>query len=128
MGGPNFCTVTCNPDLPEGGTIGCPRLWNCTPFMPPCYQDADCNGLECVGEDTSQDPPVPGRCLCGMGGQISAACPQSYAQLPVAVDRPRCIELGADGEMFCVSNYHCEPPALSQDTMGNANYPDACLQ
>ncbi|MEE2904151.1 MAG: hypothetical protein VYC39_17625 [Myxococcota bacterium] len=128
MGGPNFCTVTCNPNNKEGGTAGCPRLWNCVPNTPPCFQDADCNGLECIGEDTSQDPPIPGQCLCGMGGQVTAACPQSYSQLPDAVERPRCVELGANGEMFCLSNYHCAPPQLSQDAQGNANYPAACLQ
>lgn len=125
--GLGMCSVTCNPALPEGGNIGCPRLWNCQPFTPPCFQDADCSGLTCVGADAAAMPPRPGQCQCGANGQVSAQCPSVYPNLDT-VQNPRCLELGQNGEMFCIASYHCVPPPLTMDGQGNANYPAACLQ
>ena len=125
--GLGMCSVTCNPSLPEGGNIGCPRLWNCTPYTPPCFSDADCSGLACIGANTGVMPPVPGQCQCGDGGVATSQCPSVYPNLDT-VQNPRCIELGANGEMFCVASYHCAPPQLTMDAQGNANYPLACLQ
>jgi hypothetical protein len=123
--GLGMCSVTCNPDLAEGGNIGCPRLWNCVPFQPGCFQDADCSGLPCIGADPMN--MRPGSCQCGNSGQVTAQCPSVYPNLDT-VTNPRCVELGQNGEMFCVASYHCQPPPLTQDANGNANYPAACLQ
>jgi len=125
--GLGMCSVTCNPNLPEGGNVGCPRLWNCVPFTPGCFQMADCSGLPCVGADTSVMPPRPGRCQCGTNGTVDAACPPVYPNLDT-VTNPRCVELGQNGEMYCTASYHCEPPPLTMDGNGRPNYPQACLQ
>ena len=124
--GVGMCTVTCNPNLPQSGNIGCPRTWSCQPFAPFCFQDADCSGLPCVGADTSLMPPVPGRCQCGSGGQVAAQCPSVYPNLST-LQNPRCELLGASGEMFCVASHHCVPPPVSGSPGGGSNYPMACL-
>lgn len=125
--GVNICNITCNPNNVDDN--GCPRGWNCRAFPAGCLQDADCNNLECVGEDTS-DPmnPRPGRCKCGEAGVPSAACPTAYSQLGSAVNYPRCVDIGnTGGDMVCVASYNCEPPALRVDMMtGSSNYPAAC--
>ncbi len=125
--GLGMCSVSCNPSLPENGNIGCPRGWNCTPYTPPCFSDADCSGLTCVGANTGTMPPTPGACQCGDNGTASSQCPMVYPNLDT-VENPRCVELGANGEMFCIASYHCAPPQLSMDAMGRPNYPLACLQ
>lgn len=123
-----MCSVSCNPLAPDNG---CPRGWTCGPFFPPCLQDADCGtqGLTCEGEDTSVDPPRTGRCLCGENGVQNVQCGTAYAQLQEAVNNPRCVEQGANGQMFCVATYHCAPPPIQENPpmSGNFNYPDACL-
>ncbi|MCK6549916.1 hypothetical protein L6R52_29030 [Myxococcota bacterium] len=122
-----ICNVTCNPANIDDNQ--CPRGWNCRAFQLPCLQDADCNGLECINEDTS-DPmnPRPGQCKCGEGGIATAACPTAYATVDGAVTYPRCVDVrSTGGDMTCVASYNCEPAGLRVDMMtGDTNYPAMC--
>lgn len=128
-----LCGVTCNPMLADNQ---CPRGWVCRAITPDCLQDADCNGLECVGEvlddpATPNDETRPGRCKCGEMGQMSATCPTAYAlgsgagggvAIPEAVINPRCVDIGNTGmDMYCIANYQCQPPAARPGL-----YPAAC--
>jgi hypothetical protein len=134
------CTVTCNPDLELLELNMCPRLWGCRPFMMPCFQDADCGGLTCVGANPGMN--IPGACRCGENGAPTATCPMTTLQ-GFMFDRPRCVEFGTNllssggwpggvtggmpGEFYCVASFHCTPPPLQVDMMtGDTNYPDAC--
>lgn len=119
-----MCGVTCNPNSTDVAK-GCPRGWTCGPVLPPCFQDADCNGLTCVG--ANQMMMIPGRCQCGEMGVPSATCPTAYAGLASAVTNPRCVELGQNGEMYCVASYVCKPANYTEDAMMRPNYPAACL-
>lgn len=118
-----LCGVTCNPSASDNA---CPRGWNCGPVTPRCLQDADCGAnLECVGEDTTTDPPTAGQCKCGENGVASVTCPQEYAleadRLGV-VTYPRCKDPEGDGfgDMVCVAAYNCTGPSDS------ALYPTDC--
>jgi len=125
--GLSMCGVTCNPALPRDGSVGCPRGWNCQAVTPQCFQDADCSGLPCAGADSTQVPPVPGRCSCGVNGTPFTQCPSAYALFPSAVTHPRCVELGG-GDMFCTASFSCVPPPLLMTPGGGTNYPVACTQ
>jgi hypothetical protein len=128
------CGITCNPDLDLAGIHTCPRLWNCGPLMHPCFQDADCNGLACIGANPGMN--IPGACRCGENGTASAVCPQ--ASIVGGVDNPRCVEKGTmalqgppgsvPGEFYCVMGFNCTPPPLQVINMmtGETNYPAAC--
>ncbi len=112
--GPNICVVTCNPNGPD---TGCPSRWQCSPRFYTCFQDADCNGLECVGEDTTTMPPRAGRCKCGENGTVLTQCPGMLSDMtPVAA--PRCLPFGTD--MVCVASYYCNPNGPPEE------YPAAC--
>jgi hypothetical protein len=125
-----MCAVSCNPNSTDPGR-GCPRGWSCGRVYPGCLQDADCNGLTCVGADTSVDPPREGRCQCGEGGTVSAQCPTAYVRFGEAVQNPRCVLDQADQmmRMFCLATYVCRPTPLRENPpmSGNFNYPAACL-
>jgi hypothetical protein len=43
------------------------------------------------------------------------------------VDRPRCVEQGIEGKMFCLAAYNCLPPPLQEVMPGVFNYPPACI-
>lgn len=137
--GANVCAVTCNPENTLNGVNACPRTWQCEPFVMPCFQDADCNGLTCVGADMAN--MVPGGCRCGENGQATAVCPD--ATLGIAFSRGRCVAIGEnllrgggwpaginggqEGEFYCVGAYNCRPPPLQVDmTTGETNYPASC--
>ncbi len=134
MGPAAICTVTCNPDLFLAGVHTCPRLWTCSPLLIPCFQDADCNGLSCIGANPGMN--IPGACRCGENGAATAVCPTTG--LAGDVDAPRCIERGtqalqgppgsADGEFYCVMAFNCLPPFLRvvDPNTGATNYPAAC--
>jgi hypothetical protein len=114
------CGVTCNPEAEDSG---CPGRWSCGAVFPPCFQDADCGGLTCVG--ANPEMMVPGRCKCGENGTPSAACPDVYPNFD-RVERPRCIEAGQD--MFCAAAFNCRPPPLRVNMQtGQSNYPAACM-
>lgn len=108
------CGVTCNPSNLDNA---CPRGWNCNPLTPGCLQDADCAtaGLTCEGEDTSTNPPTPGRCKCGEDGVANITCPVAFGG-PGAnfgtIENPRCRdpELDDIGDMYCVAAYNCQGP------------------
>ncbi len=125
-----LCNVTCNPTNLDDNQ--CPRGWVCSPMYPGCLQDADCNGLECVGENLGDpnDPmdDVQGKCKCGEAGTMSASCPQAYAGLASAVENPRCVDYrNTGGDMLCVASYVCNPTQPRFDAAGNVtNYPQAC--
>jgi hypothetical protein len=128
-----LCSVTCNPDLSLQGVHTCPRLWRCMPLTIPCFQDADCNGLTCIGANPAM--MIPGACRCGENGAPTATCPQST--LVGGVDAPRCVEVGTQGlqvpmsmagEFYCVMAFNCTPPqvrVVDQQT-GETNYPANC--
>jgi hypothetical protein len=120
-----ICGVTCNPNSLDDNQ--CPRGWTCRPVFPGCLQDADCNGLECVGEVLDDPNTMPneereGRCKCGENGVATAACPQAYARLNEGVTYPRCVDIGNTGmDLFCIASYQCEPPAARPGL-----YPEGC--
>ena len=120
-----ICSITCNPTNIDSQ---CPRGWSCRAAYPPCFQDADCNGLECVGEDTSVNPPRSGRCKCGQNGVASAVCPIAYALLDAAVANPRCRDPSGtgSGDMLCNAAFNCMPPALRVNPDTSTNYPATC--
>ncbi|MBI4819892.1 MAG: hypothetical protein HY791_26700 [Deltaproteobacteria bacterium] len=122
-----MCGVTCNPD-PAAGDTGCPRQWPCKGQFYPCFEDADCGGLVCEGEDPQNGRP--GKCECGANGVPGpTACPtqqligtQNGMPVYAPVLRPRC---AVDGpKMNCLSSYNCEPPAFG---LGQG-YPMECTQ
>ena len=82
--GVQICNITCNPANITDDK--CPRGWGCHAFAAPCFQDADCNNLPCIGADTSMMPPRPGKCKCGEAGVPNATCPTAYSTLNSAVN------------------------------------------
>lgn len=102
-----MCSITCNPLADD---TGCPGRWSCTQLNALCLQDADCGGLECINEDTS-DPmnPIPGQCKCGSNGTQEVACPTMFANLPDEIQNPRCVPQG-DVDMICIAGYTCAQP------------------
>ncbi len=126
--GVGVCQVSCNPAAIDNG---CPRGWACGPVVPGCLQDADCGGLPCVGADTTQMPPIPGRCQCGTNGNMDVACPPDLNDVNGVVSaditNPRCVEIFGDGEFYCIAGYNCSPPPLQVNMMtGAQNYPLGC--
>jgi hypothetical protein len=105
MGQVNMCSVTCNPKVED---TGCPGRWPCTPLYYQCFQDADCGGLECIGEDTTTNPPRPGRCKCGQNGNQELPCPGTLSS-GQEITYPRCVPFADD--MVCVGTYYCAPPS-----------------
>ncbi len=123
--GLNMCGVSCNPNAPDDG---CPGRFRCAPYFVSCLQDADCNGVTCDGEDTTVDPPVRGRCLCGENSQPFAMCPGQISGVG-DITNPRCVANGIEGKMFCLSSYMCMPPPIRETPpmSGMYNYPLSCL-
>ncbi len=122
-----ICTVTCDPKKED---TGCPSRWSCTALRPGCLSNADCNegddmgGLECIGEDTSTNPPTEGVCKCGEDLVQTVACPNTYPRVGmgmIEIERPRCEPFSDD--MVCVGTYTCQPPGTDLDGTG---YPAAC--
>jgi len=111
MGQVPLCGITCNPTAEDSG---CPGRWPCVPLRFQCLQDADCGGLECINEDTS-DPmnPIPGQCKCGEAGVEQIACPDgsmgAVGGFPGVIERPRCVPFADD--MVCIASYGCAQPS-----------------
>lgn len=134
------CSVSFDPAKSDPG---CPSGWEFGARTAPCFSDADCGGLTCVGEDTS-DPmmPIPGACRCGEGGQQTDACPTAVGDLDMGDSgRMRCVsqdddpylnvggrpgDLAMEGDFFCVYTYDCRPPLVGMPGDDILVYPQTC--
>jgi hypothetical protein len=134
---PGVCSVSFDP---AKGDPGAPNGWECRARTAGCFSDAECGGLECVGEDPGAMPPVAGACRCGEGGEPTAACPTAIGNLDMGDSgRMRCVERGPpylvqvgspsdpsmEGDFFCVYSYDCRPPTFTPMD-GVRTYPLTC--
>jgi hypothetical protein len=120
----SLCSVTCDPEAVDHT---CPAGWSCQGFFMPCFSDFDCNGLSCIGADSSTTTPQSGRCQCGAGGVESAPCPSANPLLPVAVNYPRCRAIVPGEDMYCLASFTCVPPSVETYADASTNFPAMCL-